>query len=113
VEPDQVVKLPDLPPKNPSKVLGKRALVTQTGAQWGLGAISHAANTASSSYVYDSSAGVDTYGYVLSTGVLTTHTEFQGQAVLGYNSVAGSANTDVCPPVLPFAPSTSVSLNPH
>nr|QZX52278.1 protease [Aspergillus ochraceus] len=64
------------------------ALTTQTGATWGLGSISHKGES-STSYVYDSSAGEGTYGYVVDTGINVDHSEFGGRASLAYNAVGG------------------------
>lgn len=69
------------------------ALVTQTGAPWGLGSISHRA-PGSTSYIYDSSAGTGTYGYVVDSGVRTTHTQFGGRATKGFNAVSGVTHDD-------------------
>ena len=48
------------------------AYVTQPGAPWGLGRISHRSR-GSSSYVYDDSAGAGTCSYVLDTGIDANH----------------------------------------
>ncbi|KAK2056296.1 subtilase [Colletotrichum caudatum] len=68
------------------------AITTQSGAPWGLGAISHRAS-GSTQYVYDSAAGTGTYAYVVDSGINTAHTAFGGRASLGYNA-AGGAHTD-------------------
>ncbi|KFH44216.1 Alkaline proteinase-like protein [Hapsidospora chrysogenum ATCC 11550] len=65
------------------------ALVTQNGAPWGLGTISHR-QPGSTSYIYDDSAGSGTYAYVVDTGILESHNEFSGRAITGYNAVGGS-----------------------
>lgn len=70
----------------------KRALTTQSGAPWGLGAISHR-TSGSTQYVYDTSAGANTYAYVVDSGVLATHTQFGSRATLGHN-VFSSAHVD-------------------
>ncbi|KAL3297548.1 alkaline proteinase [Colletotrichum asianum] len=70
----------------------KRALTTQSGATWGLGTISHR-TSGSTQYVYDTSAGANTYAYVVDSGVLSTHSQFGGRATLGYN-VFSSAHVD-------------------
>lgn len=68
--------------------------VTQENPPWGLSAISHAKPPSSSSnYRYDSSAGAGTFSYVLDSGLLASHREFQGRAVLGYDATNG-AQTD-------------------
>ncbi|KAJ2895786.1 hypothetical protein MKZ38_006179 [Zalerion maritima] len=66
--------------------LAKKALTTQSSATWGLGAISHKSGSGST-YMYESSAGSGTYGYIVDTGVLITHNEFGGRASKGYNAV--------------------------
>ncbi|KAI1382865.1 oryzin precursor [Hypoxylon trugodes] len=63
--------------------------ITQSDSPWGLGAISHRL-TNKTEYVYDSRAGEGTYAYILDTGLLTSHDEFEGRASLGYNAVGGS-----------------------
>ena len=67
----------------------KKALTTQSGATWGLGAISHKSG-ASTSYIYDTTAGEGTYAYVVDSGVIIAHTQFGGRATLGYNAVGGT-----------------------
>ncbi|KAK0385676.1 hypothetical protein NLU13_6853 [Sarocladium strictum] len=69
-----------------------RALTTQTGAPWGLGSISHR-TSGSTSYIYDTSAGADTYAYVVDSGVIATHTQFGGRVTLGFSAFSG-AHTD-------------------
>jgi oryzin len=61
------------------------ALTSQSGAPWGLGSISHKSSASSTTYIYDSSAGQGTYGYVVDTGINTAHVAFGGRASLGYN----------------------------
>ncbi|KAF2995502.1 proteinase B [Curvularia kusanoi] len=67
----------------------KKALTTQSGATWGLGAISHKTGS-STSYIYDTTAGSGTYAYVVDSGILVAHTQFGGRATLGYNAVGGT-----------------------
>ncbi|KAI5923134.1 peptidase S8/S53 domain-containing protein [Camillea tinctor] len=66
----------------------KRALTTQSSSTWGLGTLSHR-NSGSSSYIYDSSAGAGTYGYIVDSGVQIAHNQFGGRASAGYNAVGG------------------------
>lgn len=70
-------------------MLAKRASKTQKGAPWGLRAISHRRAGAfyekfppdpASKYYYDGRAGLDTYAYILDSGIRTTHEEFEGRA---------------------------------
>ncbi|KAF2129685.1 subtilisin-like protein [Dothidotthia symphoricarpi CBS 119687] len=72
--------------------LEKKALTTQTGATWGLGAISHRTGS-STSYIYDTTAGEGTYAYIVDSGINIAHTQFGGRATLGYNA-AGGEHTD-------------------
>ncbi|KAI1263685.1 peptidase S8/S53 domain-containing protein [Xylariaceae sp. FL1019] len=81
VEEDQVFYLQDMPLKD-------RALTTQSGATWGLGTVSHK-SSGSTSYIYDTTAGSGTYAYIVDTGILQTHSEFEGRASYGYNAVGG------------------------
>ncbi|KAJ4377187.1 hypothetical protein N0V83_000010 [Neocucurbitaria cava] len=60
--------------------------VTQQGAPWGLGLISHR-DLNTTDYIYDSSAGEGHYAYVLDSGINVEHVEFGGRASLGYNAV--------------------------
>jgi subtilisin family serine protease len=45
---------------------------------WGLGRVS-SKEPGNTTYVYDSSAGEGTCAYVIDTGILTNHTEFEGR----------------------------------
>ncbi|KAI1371775.1 oryzin precursor [Hypoxylon crocopeplum] len=68
--------------------------ITQEDAPWGLGSISHrVANH--TDFVYDSRAGEGTYAYILDSGLLHTHEEFEGRAQLGDNVVGGEFVDDL------------------
>ncbi|KAI0804442.1 subtilase [Xylaria sp. FL0064] len=69
------------------------ALVAQANAPAGLVRLSHA-KTGAASYVFDDSAGEGITAYVVDTGILTTHEEFQGRATLAFNAIEGSKDTD-------------------
>lgn len=58
----------------------------------GLGRISHAA-TRSTDYVFDSTAGAGIVAYVVDTGILLSHQEFEGRAIWGAN-FANTVDTD-------------------
>ncbi|KAI2468875.1 oryzin precursor [Annulohypoxylon bovei var. microspora] len=72
----------------PDSIIDLAKHITQEHAPWGLGSISHRGINGTD-YVYDSRAGEGTYAYILDTGLLTTHEEFEGRASLGYNAVGG------------------------
>jgi len=66
-------------------------LISQAGAPWGLGRISHRVK-GSSDYLYDPSAGEGTCAYIVDTGIWTQHPEFEGRATM-VRSYTG-VNTD-------------------
>ncbi|KAJ6439344.1 putative serine protease Pr1D [Purpureocillium lavendulum] len=68
--------------------LVERALTTQSDATWGLGAISHR-EPGATEYVYDDAAGEGTFGYIVDSGVRTTHDEFEGRASTGWTGYQG------------------------
>ncbi|EUC28686.1 hypothetical protein COCVIDRAFT_93959 [Bipolaris victoriae FI3] len=68
-------------------------LTTQKGSPYGLGRISHR-EPGTKDYIFDSSAGEDTFIYVIDTGVNTEHTDFGGRATLGKSFIAGSDGED-------------------
>ncbi|KAF2467699.1 subtilisin-like protein [Lindgomyces ingoldianus] len=77
--------------------ISKRALTSAFGYNWGDVRISHrtkAAFAASTSYVYDTTAGSGTWIYVVDTGINIGHQEFTNRASWGANFIAGSPNTD-------------------
>lgn len=66
------------------------ALQSQTNAPTGLVRLSHATasgNSTAQGYVFDDSAGEGITAYIVDTGILTTHDEFQGRATLEFNAV--------------------------
>ncbi|KAL1924017.1 uncharacterized protein VTP21DRAFT_7052 [Calcarisporiella thermophila] len=59
---------------------------TQTGAPWGLARVSHRSrlnDNTEDKYIYDSQCGEGITAYVLDTGILTSHPEFEGRARWG------------------------------
>jgi subtilisin family serine protease len=68
-------------------------LVSQNGSTWGLSRVSHK-KPGATNYIYDSSAGKDTFIYVIDTGVNTEHSEFEGRATLGKSFIEGSDGED-------------------
>jgi len=80
VEADQVVTASD-------------STVVQNGATWGIDRVSHVNLPLTSQYQYWSSAGTGVVAYVVDTGILIGHTEFEGRAKFGINYASG-ANDD-------------------
>ncbi|KAK0389180.1 hypothetical protein NLU13_2755 [Sarocladium strictum] len=68
------------------------AVVTQSGAPWGLARLSNT-RPGSTSYSYDDTAGAGTCSYVIDTGIEASHPEFEGRAQQLVNYVS-SATTD-------------------
>jgi subtilisin family serine protease len=68
---------------------------TQTGATWGLDRVDQRDLPLSGSYTYNTTASNVT-AYIIDTGILTTHNEFGGRAVSGYDAVDGSLPATDC-----------------
>ncbi|KAI0376245.1 oryzin precursor [Hypomontagnella monticulosa] len=78
----------------PDSAISLAKHITQTNATWGLSAVSHRVMD-HTDYVYDSRAGVGTYAYIIDSGLLPSHEEFEGRAHLGYNAIGGEFIDDV------------------
>ncbi|KAG0252056.1 hypothetical protein BGZ95_006725, partial [Linnemannia exigua] len=63
-------------------------------ATWGLVRISQHAKDLTKPYYYNNLAGTGVTAYIIDTGILASHVEFQGRASNGANFVSGSPNTD-------------------
>lgn len=68
-------------------------LISQANAPWGLSRISHN-RTGATNYIYDRSAGEDTYIYIIDTGINSKHTEFTGRITLGASFIEDSEGED-------------------
>ena len=66
--------------------VNNRALASQANAPSGLARLSHA-EAGEAGYVFDTSGGEGIVAYVVDTGILTSHQEFQGRANWGANFV--------------------------
>lgn len=73
-------------------VVKTTALLSQANATTGLARISHVA-AGSTNYIFDSTGGAGIVAYVVDTGILVTHSEFEGRATFGAN-FANTVNTD-------------------
>ncbi|KAK4458204.1 putative cuticle-degrading protease precursor [Cladorrhinum samala] len=89
---DAIRSFPEVEYVEEDAIFTTQAVVSQTGAPWGLARISNTAG-GSTTYKYDSSAGAGTCSYVIDTGIQTSHSDFGGRAVWGTNQV-DSSNTD-------------------
>lgn len=72
----------------PNRARHLMAVQTQKNAPWGLTSISSAAKANGTSYSYEDVAGEGQFAYIVDTGILDTHSEFEGsRGVKGYNAV--------------------------
>jgi subtilisin family serine protease len=68
---------------------------TQTGAVWGINrVVQRTPINLDGNYIYDDDAGSNTLAYIVDTGILLTHVEFEGRAVWGSNFVGDNRDTD-------------------
>jgi subtilisin family serine protease len=67
------------------------AVVTQSGATWGLDRLDQSALPLSGSYTYDKN-GSSVEAYIFDTGINTDHAEFTGRVLAGYNTVTLGAS---------------------
>ena len=103
VEPDSVVRISDKPKPPSDSKFGTRAPsrlkpqsqsddvsteTTQTGATWGIDRVDQRTGINGTYNYTDTGAGVT--AYVLDTGIRTTHTQFGGRAVVGYDAFGGN-----------------------
>jgi len=88
IEADQVVTIND-------EVAADTA-TTQTGVlAWGIDRIDSADLKLDNTYTYWSSGGTGVTVYIIDTGILLTHQEFEGRATFGYSAITNEANTDL------------------
>ncbi|OAA65936.1 subtilisin-like protease [Niveomyces insectorum RCEF 264] len=73
-------------------IVRKQALASEMNAPSGLTRISHADYDEPGGYVYDVSAGYGIVAYIVDTGILLTHMDFQGRAVFGASFVDDDPN---------------------
>lgn len=71
------------------------AVVTQSGATWGLDRIDQASLPLNGLYTYSSQAGAGVDVYVIDTGILTTHNDFGGRAAFAFTAITGESNSDL------------------
>jgi len=82
-------------------VSAPHALVTQTGATWGISRVSQRNWTAlPNAYTYNDLGGQGVAVYVLDTGILATHVDFldntgKSRVTAAYTAITGEANTDL------------------
>jgi aqualysin 1 len=67
----------------------------QNPATWGLDRIDQESLPLNASYVYSSTASGVT-AYVIDTGVLSAHEEFEGRVAKGYSAIKGGTGTEDC-----------------
>ncbi|KAI2465148.1 subtilisin-like protein [Annulohypoxylon bovei var. microspora] len=70
------------------------ALKNQINAPTGLVRLSHA-DAGGSGYIFDDTAGTGITAYIVDTGIMVTHEDFQGRATMGFNAVEAEEATDL------------------
>jgi subtilisin family serine protease len=68
---------------------------TQTNATWGIDRIDQRALPLSTTYTY-TNTGNGVNAYIIDTGILLTHNDFNGRAVSGYTSINDGNGTNDC-----------------
>ncbi|MEU8570040.1 S8 family peptidase [Streptomyces pathocidini] len=84
-------------PKVASVVQNKTLHITDTQANppsWGLDRIDQPDLPLNKAYTYPSGGGAGVTAYVIDTGIRTSHQDFGGRAVSGFDAVDGGAATD-------------------
>lgn len=71
------------------------ANATQTGATWGLDRIDQRDRPTNGNYVYNAT-GNNVNAYIVDTGIRTSHNEFGGRAVAGFDAVGDGQNAQDC-----------------
>src|SRR6266511_2292130 len=71
------------------------AVTTQTGATWGLDRIDQRSLPLSGTFTY-TNTGAGVKAYIIDTGIRTSHSEFGGRAVDGYDAVDGTLPAADC-----------------
>ncbi|MEE1753697.1 S8 family peptidase [Streptomyces sp. SP18CS02] len=68
---------------------------TQSGATWGLDRVDQRDLPLSKTYTYGTTAS-NVHAYIIDTGIRTSHSEFEGRAVVGTDTVGGGQNGQDC-----------------
>ena len=71
------------------------ALATQTNPPWGLDRIDQRALPLNAAYSY-TTTGAGVTAYIIDTGIRTTHVDFGGRAVHGYDAIDNALPADDC-----------------
>jgi serine protease len=68
---------------------------TQAGPTWGLDRIDQDSLPLDNQYVYDTDAA-NVHAYIIDTGILSTHAEFEGRATKDYDAIGDGQNGNDC-----------------
>jgi subtilisin family serine protease len=89
VEVDQVVSL-----NYQVDNVAPNAIVTQTGATWGINRISTRALNLNGNYAYNALGGEGVDAFIIDTGIYVEHSEFSQRATFAFSAITGETNTD-------------------
>jgi len=87
VEADQVMSI--------NYQIEPNAVVTQTGATWGISRVSKRDLPVGTDYYYNSTAGSGVDAYIIDTGIYVEHSEFGGRATSVFNAITAETGTDL------------------
>jgi len=88
VEADQVMSIN-------YKVESPEAVITQTGATWGISRISQRNLPLGTEYIYNSLAGSGVDVFIIDTGIYAAHTEFGARASAVFNAITAETSVDL------------------
>jgi len=76
------------------EVHSQQNCLTQTGADWGLSRLSKRELDLDGTFVYPNSGGQNVDAYIIDTGILLSHSDFQGRAFWGFKADLNWPTTD-------------------
>jgi len=77
-----------------SLIFASESCSVQNDAVWGLDRISETEIILDGIFHYEGTAGDGVDAYIIDTGILTTHVDFEGRAIWGANFIANEPDTD-------------------
>ncbi|KAI8629442.1 oryzin precursor [Xylariaceae sp. FL1651] len=91
---NKIAKLDEVAYIEPDVMVEATLTASEVNSPWGLARISSREPNATT-YIFDDSAGADTWTYIIDSGIYTDHPEFEGRATWGASFVANDTNPTV------------------